>query len=161
MSALAFSLVADVQRAGGRAAVVDVAQSFDVSAANAAGVETRALFVSQPADGEEALSISEALLRSRFFDIVVVDGAEALSSSGEPEGLRAARRMAKAIRSIAMACSRADSSCVFTRLSRPGGRVVFGFDAESAVADAISSCATRRLRASSLRAKAGGGRNAA
>ena len=83
---LAIHAIAEVQKKGGIAAIIDAEHAFDRTYAEALGVNTEDLFITQPDNGEQALEITESLIRSGAMDIVVVDSVAALTPRAEIEG---------------------------------------------------------------------------
>ena len=112
---LALHSVAEVQKAGGEAAYIDVEHALDPVYAQALGVDIDALLVSQPDTGEQALEIAEALIRSGAIDIVVIDSVAALVPRAEIEGEMGdshvglqARLMSQAMRKLAGVVSKSN-----------------------------------------------------
>src|SRR3989344_3853232 len=104
---LALHMIAEAQRAGGRAAFVDAEHALDVTYAKKIGVDIDNLLVSQPNDGEEALEITETLVRSGGIDVIVIDSVAALTPRAEIEGMMGdshmglqARLMSQALRKL-------------------------------------------------------------
>ena len=83
---VALQMVAEAQKAGGEAAFIDVEHALDPTYAKALGVDIDSLLVSQPSTGEEALEITEALVRSNALSIVVIDSVAAMATKAEIEG---------------------------------------------------------------------------
>ncbi len=130
---LALHAVAEVQARGGTAAFVDAEHALDVTYADALGVDTDALLVSQPDSGEQALEVTEALVRSGAVDLVVVDSVAALVPQAELEGQMGdphmglqARLMSQALRKLTAITSRTGAIVVFLNQVRQKIGVVFG-----------------------------------
>jgi recombination protein RecA len=126
-------VIAEAQKMGGVAAFVDVEHAFDPSYAEKTGVDINNLLVSQPDNGEQALEITEALVRSGAVDIVVVDSVAALVPRAEIEGEMGdshpglqARLMSQALRKLASAISRSNVCVIFTNQIRQKIGVMFG-----------------------------------
>ena len=126
-------VIAEAQRRGGVAAFIDVEHALDPGYARACGVNVDELLVSQPDTGEQALEITETLIRSGGIDIVVVDSVAALVPRAEIEGEMGdsfvgiqARLMSQALRKLTGAVSRSNTSLVFTNQLREKIGVMFG-----------------------------------
>ncbi|TAL08583.1 MAG: recombinase RecA [Chloroflexota bacterium] len=126
-------VIAEAQRKGGVAAFIDVEHALDPSYARACGVNVDELLVSQPDTGEQALEITETLIRSGGIDVVVVDSVAALVPRAEIEGEMGdsfvgiqARLMSQALRKLTGAVSRSNTSLVFTNQLREKIGVMFG-----------------------------------
>ena len=126
-------VIAEAQRHGGIAAFIDVEHALDPAYARACGVNVDELLVSQPDTGEQALEITETLIRSGGVDIVVVDSVAALVPRAEIEGEMGdsfvgiqARLMSQALRKLTGAVSRSNTSLVFTNQLREKIGVMFG-----------------------------------
>ena len=126
-------VIAEAQRRGGIAAFIDVEHALDPGYARACGVNVDELLVSQPDTGEQALEITETLIRSGGVDIVVVDSVAALVPRAEIEGEMGdsfvgiqARLMSQALRKLTGAVSRSNTSLVFTNQLREKIGVMFG-----------------------------------
>jgi recombination protein RecA len=126
-------VIAEAQRAGGVAAFIDVEHALDPGYARACGVNVDELLVSQPDTGEQALEITETLIRSGGIDVVVVDSVAALVPRAEIEGEMGdsfvgiqARLMSQALRKLTGAVSRSNTSLVFTNQLREKIGVMFG-----------------------------------
>lgn len=127
------SVIAEVQRQGGVAVFIDVEHALDPRYAKIVGVDLNNLIVSQPDSGEDALNITETLIRSGAIDIVVVDSVAALVSKAELEGQMGdvtvgaqARLMSQAMRRLTAAISRSQCICLFTNQIREKIGVMFG-----------------------------------
>src|SRR5437868_2970677 len=126
-------IIAEAQRTGGVAALIDVEHALDPEYAQKCGVQIEDLLVSQPDTGEQALEICEALVRSGALDIVAVDSVAALVPRAELEGDMGdthvglqARLMSQALRKLIGAISRSKTSVVFTNQLREKVGVMFG-----------------------------------
>ncbi len=130
---LALHAIAEAQKAGGIAAIVDAEHAFDPVYARKLGVDINALLVSQPESGEQALSIVETLVRSGAVDIVVVDSVAALVPQAELEGEMGdsvvglqARLMSQALRKLTGAISKSSAVCIFINQLRDKIGVMYG-----------------------------------
>jgi recombination protein RecA len=126
-------VIAEAQRRGGVAAFIDVEHALDPHYARSCGVNVDELLVSQPDTGEQALEITETLIRSGGVDVVVLDSVAALVPRAEIEGEMGdsfmgvqARLMSQALRKLTGAVSRSNTSLVFTNQLREKIGVVFG-----------------------------------
>lgn len=130
---LALHVIANAQKNGGLAAFVDAEHAMDPGYAKKIGVNLDDLLVSQPASGEEALTITETLVRSGALDVVVVDSVAALTPRAELEGNMGdshmglqARLMSQALRKLTAAISTSQTLCIFTNQIREKIGVMFG-----------------------------------
>ncbi len=130
---LALSLIAEAQRQGGLAAFVDVEHALDPKYARVVGVNLDDLLVSQPDSGEDALNITESLIRSNAIDVVVIDSVAALVSKAELDGQMGdatvgsqARLMSQAMRRLTAVISKTQCVCLFTNQIREKIGVMFG-----------------------------------
>lgn len=130
---LALHAIAEAQKAGGIAAIVDAEHAFDPVYARKLGVDINSLLVSQPESGEQALSIVETLVRSGAVDIVVVDSVAALVPQAELEGEMGdsvvglqARLMSQALRKLTGAISKSSCVCIFINQLRDKIGVMYG-----------------------------------
>ncbi len=130
---LCLSLIANAQRNGGNAAFVDVEHALDARYAKLVGVDIESLMVAQPESGEDALNITETLIRSGAIDIVVLDSVAALVSKHELNGQMGdatvglqARLMSQAMRRLTAAISKTNCICLFTNQIREKIGVMFG-----------------------------------
>ena len=130
---LCLSIIASAQRAGGLAAFVDAEHAVDPSYAKRIGVNLDDLLISQPDSGEEALTITETLIRSNAVDVIVVDSVAALVPRAELEGQMGdatvgaqARLMSQAMRKLTAAIHRSKTCCIFTNQIREKIGVMFG-----------------------------------
>ena len=130
---LAIHAIAECQKQGGIAAFIDAEHAFDRFYAEALGVDTENLLISQPDNGEQALEIAENLIRSGAIDIIVIDSVAALVPRSEIEGEMGdskmglqARLMSQALRKLAGNLNRANTLCLFTNQIREKIGVSFG-----------------------------------
>ncbi|HYE22778.1 MAG TPA: recombinase RecA [Verrucomicrobiae bacterium] len=130
---LAMHIVAEVQKQGGLAAFVDAEHALDPDRAKAVGVKVDKLLISQPDNGEQALDIVEALVRSNSVDIIVVDSVAALTPRAEIEGEMGdshmglhARLMSQALRKLTGIISKSRSTVIFINQIRMKIGVMFG-----------------------------------
>lgn len=130
---LALHVIAQAQRAGGIAAFIDAEHALDPSWAKKLGVELETLLVSQPSSGEEALNITEMLIKSNAIDVIVIDSVAALVPQKELDGdigdthvgLQA-RLMSQALRKLTGAISKSKTSVIFINQIREKIGVMFG-----------------------------------
>jgi recombination protein RecA len=130
---LTLHAIAEVQRAGGVAAFIDAEHAFDRRYAEALGVRTEDLLISQPDTGEQALEIAEMLTRSGAVDLVVIDSVAALTPKAEIEGDMGdahmglqARLMSQALRKLTAIASKTGTTLIFLNQLRQKIGVVFG-----------------------------------
>jgi recombination protein RecA len=130
---LALHAIAEAQRAGGIAAFIDAEHAFDRFYAQKLGVDTENLLISQPDNGEQALEITENLIRSGALDIIVIDSVAALTPRSEIEGEMGdskmglqARLMSQALRKLTATISKTGSCCIFINQLREKIGVMFG-----------------------------------
>ena len=130
---IALHIIASAQKAGGEAAFIDAEHALDPVYAKALGVDTDSLLVSQPDTGEQALEITEALVRSGAIDVLVVDSVAALVPKSEIEGEMGdsfvglqARLMSQALRKLAGAISKSNAVVVFINQLREKIGVMYG-----------------------------------
>jgi recombination protein RecA len=130
---LALQAVANVQKAGGVAAYIDVEHAIDPAYCRVIGVNLDELLISQPDSGEAALNIAETLVRSNAVDLIVVDSVAALVPRAEIEGEIGdthvglqARMMSQALRKLTSAISKSKTCCVFINQIRMKIGVMFG-----------------------------------
>jgi len=126
-------IIAEAQRGGGMAAYIDVEHALDPSYAASCGVNVDDLLISQPDTGEQALEITEALVRSGAIDVIVVDSVAALVPRAEIEGEMGdthvglqARLMSQALRKLAAAIGRSGTAVVFINQLREKVGIIFG-----------------------------------
>ncbi|MDO8491646.1 MAG: recombinase RecA [Dehalococcoidia bacterium] len=132
-STLAQHIIAEAQKRGGMAAYIDVEHALDPAYAARCGLNVQELLISQPDTGEQALEITEALVRSGAIDIVVVDSVAALVPRAELEGDMGdahvglqARLMSQALRKLTAAISKSKTAVVFINQLREKVGIVFG-----------------------------------
>jgi len=130
---LCLALIAEAQRAGGNAVFIDVEHALDPRYARVVGVDIDNLMVAQPESGEDALNITETLIRSGAIDIIVIDSVAALVSKNELDGQFGdstvglqARMMSQAMRRLTAAINRTQCVCLFTNQIREKIGVMFG-----------------------------------
>jgi recombination protein RecA len=127
------SVIAEAQRRGGLAAFIDVEHALDPKYARVVGVNLDDLLVSQPDSGEDALNITETLIRSNSIDVIVIDSVAALISKQELDGQMGdatvgsqARLMSQAMRRLTAVVSKTKCVCIFTNQIREKIGVMFG-----------------------------------
>ena len=130
---LAIHAVAEAQKKGGIAAIIDAEHAFDQFYAKNLGVDIDNLLISQPDNGEQALEIADNLIRSGAIDIIVIDSVAALTPKAEIEGEMGdnqmglqARLMSKALRKLTGSISKANTCCIFINQLREKIGVMFG-----------------------------------
>ena len=130
---LAIHAIAEAQKAGGIAAMIDAEHAFDRFYAEKLGVDVNNLLIAQPDNGEQALEIAEQLIRSAAVDILVVDSVAALTPKNEIEGDMGernvglqARLMSQAMRKLTGAIARTNTTCIFINQLREKIGVMFG-----------------------------------
>jgi len=130
---LAIHAIAEVQKNGGIAAFIDAEHAFDRYYAQKLGVDIENLLISQPDNGEQALEITENLIRSGAIDIIVIDSVAALTPKSEIEGEMGdskvglqARLMSQALRKLTATISRTGCCCIFINQLREKIGVMFG-----------------------------------
>ena len=127
------SVIAEAQKNGGLAAFIDVEHALDPKYARVVGVNLDDLLVSQPDSGEDALNITETLIRSNAIDVIVIDSVAALISKQELDGQMGdatvgsqARLMSQAMRRLTAVVSKTKCICIFTNQIREKIGVMFG-----------------------------------
>ena len=130
---LAIHAIAEAQKMGGIAAIIDAEHAFDRFYAQSLGVDINNLLMAQPDNGEQALEIAEQLIRSSAIDILVVDSVAALTPKNEIEGEMGdrnvglqARLMSQAMRKLTGAIARTNTCCIFINQLREKIGVMFG-----------------------------------
>jgi recombination protein RecA len=130
---LALHAIAEAQKAGGIAAFIDAEHAFDRFYAKSLGIDVANLLISQPDNGEQALEITENLIRSGAIDIIVIDSVAALTPRSEIEGEMGdskmglqARLMSQALRKLTGTISKTGACCVFINQLREKIGVMFG-----------------------------------
>lgn len=130
---IALHVIAEAQKEGGIAAFIDAEHALDPNYAKKLGVDIDNLIISQPDTGEQALEITEALVRSGAIDVVVIDSVAALVPKAEIEGEMGdshiglqARLMSQALRKLAGAINKSNATCIFINQLREKVGVMFG-----------------------------------
>lgn len=130
---LTMHCIAEAQKSGGLAAFIDAEHAFDKSYAEKLGIDTENLLISQPDNGEQALEITEHLIRSGAIDIIVIDSVAALVPKSELEGEMGdskmglqARLMSQALRKLTGTISKTGCCCIFINQLREKIGVMFG-----------------------------------
>ncbi len=130
---LAIHAIAEAQKQGGIAAIIDAEHAFDRFYAEKLGVDVNNLWISQPDNGEQALEIAEQLIRSSAIDIIVIDSVAALTPKNEIEGDMGdnkvglqARLMSQALRKLTSTISKTNTTCIFINQLREKIGVMFG-----------------------------------
>jgi len=149
---LAIHAIAECQKAGGIAAFIDAEHAFDRIYAEALGVDTENLLISQPDNGEQALEIAENLIRSGAVDILVVDSVAALVPRAEIEGEMGdskmglqARLMSQAMRKLTASIGKTGCCCIFINQLREKIGVMFGNPETTTGGNALKFYASIRL----------------
>jgi recombination protein RecA len=149
---LAIHAIAEVQRQGGIAAIIDAEHAFDRFYAQRLGVDTDSLLISQPDNGEQALEIADNLIRSGAIDIIVIDSVAALTPKAEIEGEMGeskmglqARLMSQALRKLTATISKTGCCCVFINQLREKIGVMFGNPETTTGGNALKFYASVRL----------------
>jgi len=149
---LAIHAIAECQKAGGIAAFIDAEHAFDRFYAEALGVDTENLLISQPDNGEQALEIAENLIRSGAVDILVVDSVAALVPRAEIEGEMGdskmglqARLMSQAMRKLTASIGKTGCCCIFINQLREKIGVMFGNPETTTGGNALKFYASIRL----------------
>lgn len=149
---LAIHAIAEAQKAGGVAAIIDAEHAFDRFYAQSLGVDINELLISQPDNGEQALEIAEQLIRSSAIDILVVDSVAALTPKNEIEGEMGdrnvglqARLMSQAMRKLTSIISKTNTTCIFINQLREKIGVMFGPSETTTGGNALKFYASVRL----------------
>ena len=149
---LAIHAIAEVQKQGGIAAIVDAEHAFDRFYAESLGVDTENLLISQPDNGEQALEIADSLIRSGAIDLLIVDSVAALTPKAEIEGEMGdsqmglqARLMSKALRKLTGSINKAGCCCIFINQLREKIGVMFGNPETTTGGNALKFYASIRL----------------
>ncbi len=126
-------IIAEAQKRGGMAAYIDVEHALDPTYASRCGVNVDDMLISQPDTGEQALEITEALVRSGAIDVIVIDSVAALVPRAEIEGEMGdahiglqARLMSQALRKLAAAISKSGTAVIFINQLREKVGIIFG-----------------------------------
>lgn len=149
---LAMHCIAEAQKKGGIAAFIDAEHAFDKLYAEKLGIDTEDLLISQPDSGEQALEITEHLIRSGAIDVIVIDSVAALVPKGELEGEMGdskmglqARLMSQALRKLTGAINKSRCSCIFINQLREKIGVMFGNPETTTGGNALKFYASVRL----------------
>jgi recombination protein RecA len=149
---LALHMIAEAQKAGGQAAFIDAEHALDVTYARKLGVSTDDLLISQPDTGEQALEITETLVRSGAIDVIIVDSVAALTPRAEIEGEMGdahmglqARLMSQALRKLTGAISKSNTTLIFINQIRMKIGVMFGNPETTTGGNALKFYASVRL----------------
>lgn len=145
-------VIAEAQRMGGIAAFVDAEHAFDRSYAEKLGIDVDNLIISQPDDGEQALEIADALIRSGAIDVIVIDSVAALVPKAELEGDMGeskmglqARLMSQALRKLTGTINKTGCVCIFINQLREKIGVMFGNPETTTGGNALKFYASVRL----------------
>jgi recombination protein RecA len=149
---LALHAIAEAQKGGGIAAFIDAEHAFDRFYAQKLGIDIENLLVSQPDNGEQALEITENLIRSGAIDIIVIDSVAALTPKSEIEGEMGdskmglqARLMSQALRKLTSTISKTGACCIFINQLREKIGVMFGNPETTTGGNALKFYASVRL----------------
>lgn len=149
---LAIHAIAEAQKAGGIAAIIDAEHAFDRFYAEKLGVNIDELLISQPDSGEQALEIADQLIRSSAVDIVVIDSVAALTPKAELEGDMGdskmglqARLMSQALRKLTASINKTNTTCIFINQLRDKIGVMFGNPETTTGGNALKFYASVRL----------------
>ena len=149
---LALNAVAQAQAAGGTAAFIDAEHALDINYAKRIGVHIEDLLVSQPDTGEQALEVTESLVRSGALDIIVIDSVAALVPKAEIEGDMGdslpglqARLMSQALRKLTASISKSNTTVVFINQIRMKIGVMFGSPETTTGGNALKFYSSMRL----------------
>ncbi|MDR0744972.1 MAG: recombinase RecA [Mediterranea sp.] len=149
---LAIHAIAEAQKAGGIAAFIDAEHAFDRFYAEKLGVDIDNLLISQPDNGEQALEITEQLIRSSAIDIIVIDSVAALTPKAEIEGDMGenrvglqARLMSQALRKLTATVSKTRTTCIFINQLREKIGVMFGNPETTTGGNALKFYASVRI----------------
>ena len=149
---LAIHAIAQAQKNGGIAAIIDAEHAFDRFYAEKLGVDVSNLLISQPDNGEQALEIADHLIRSSALDIVVIDSVAALTPKAEIEGDMGdskmglqARLMSQALRKLTGTINKTNTTCIFINQLREKIGVMFGNPETTTGGNALKFYASVRL----------------
>ncbi|MBP5549002.1 MAG: recombinase RecA [Bacteroidales bacterium] len=149
---LAIHAIAQAQKQGGIAAMIDAEHAFDRTYAKALGVDLDTLLISQPDNGEQALEIADNLIRSGAIDIIVIDSVAALTPKAEIEGEMGdnkvglqARLMSQALRKLTANISKTNTCCIFINQLREKIGVMFGNPETTTGGNALKFYASVRI----------------
>ena len=149
---LAIHAIAEAQKAGGIAAIIDAEHAFDRFYAAKLGVDIDNLLISQPDNGEQALEIADQLIRSSAIDIIVIDSVAALTPKAEIEGDMGdnkvglqARLMSQALRKLTSTINKTNTTCIFINQLREKIGIMFGNPETTTGGNALKFYASVRL----------------
>ena len=149
---LAIHAIAEAQKLGGIAAIIDAEHAFDRNYAQQLGVDVETLLISQPDNGEQALEVADHLIRSGAVDIVVIDSVAALTPKAEIEGEMGdskmglqARLMSQALRKLTAHISRTNTCCIFINQLREKIGIMFGNPETTTGGNALKFYSTVRV----------------
>ena len=149
---LAIHAIAQAQKTGGIAAIIDAEHAFDRTYAKKLGVNVDTLLISQPDNGEQALEIADSLIRSGAIDIIVIDSVAALTPKAEIEGEMGdskmglqARLMGQALRKLTANISKTNTCCIFINQLRDKIGIMFGNPETTTGGNALKFYSTIRL----------------
>ena len=158
---LALHVMIEAQKLGGTVALIDAEHAFDRFYAEALGMDTTQLLISQPDNGEQALEIADSLIRSSAIDVLVIDSVAALTPKAEIEGDMGdnkvglhARLMSQALRKLTAAINQTNTVCIFINQLREKIGVMFGNPETTTGGNALKFYASVRLdirRASAIK----------
>ncbi len=149
---LAIHAIAEAQKQGGIAAIIDAEHAFDRFYAERLGVDTDNLLISQPDSGEQALEIADELIRSSAIDIIVIDSVAALTPKAELDGEMGdnkvglqARLMSQALRKLTATINKTNTTCIFINQLREKIGIMFGNPETTTGGNALKFYASVRL----------------
>ena len=149
---LAIHAIAEAQKQGGMAAIIDAEHAFERFYAASLGVDVDNLYISQPDNGEQALQIADQLISSAALDIVVIDSVAALTPKAEIEGDMGdnkvglqARLMSQALRKLTATISKTNTTCIFINQLREKIGIMFGNPETTTGGNALKFYASVRL----------------
>ena len=149
---LAIHAIAEAQKLGGIAAIIDAEHAFDRFYAEKLGVDVNNLWISQPDNGEQTLEIADQLIRSSAIDIIVIDSVAALTPKAEIEGDMGeskmglqARLMSQALRKLTATISKTNTTCIFINQLRDKLGVMFGSPETTTGGNALKFYASVRI----------------
>ena len=149
---LAIHAIAEAQKQGGIAAIIDAEHAFDRFYAEKLGVDTDNLLISQPDSGEQALEVADELIRSSAIDLIVIDSVAALTPKAELDGDMGdnkvglqARLMSQALRKLTATINKTNTCCIFINQLREKIGVMFGNPETTTGGNALKFYASVRL----------------
>jgi len=149
---LAIHIIAEAQKKGGIAAIIDAEHAFDRTYAEKLGVDVENLLISQPDNGEQALEITDHLIRSGAIDVIVIDSVAALTPKAEIEGEMGdsrmglqARLMSQALRKLTANINKTNTCCIFINQLRDKIGIMFGSPETTTGGNALKFYATIRI----------------